>query len=55
MALHGVDGAFLQRFSGQTDIERGNGAIRQQRDDIGRYVQTAAEQEGRVYAIMYVL
>ena len=52
--MHGVDGAFLQRFSGQTDLERGNGNIRQQRDEVGEHVQAAAEQEGRVYAIMYV-
>ena len=54
MALHGVDGAFLQRFLGQCDIEQGNEGIRKQRDEVGDRVMEAAEKEGRVFAIMYV-
>ncbi|KAI0344039.1 hypothetical protein BDW22DRAFT_1355324 [Trametopsis cervina] len=53
MALHGVDGAFLQRFLGQCDIEQGNQPIRDQRDEVGDNVRNAAEKEGRTYAIMY--
>ncbi|KAI0935767.1 hypothetical protein AcV5_004092 [Taiwanofungus camphoratus] len=53
MAQHGVDGAFLQRFAGQTDLEAGNEGIRNQRDEIGDRVREAAEKEGRVFAIMY--
>ncbi|KZT09069.1 uncharacterized protein LAESUDRAFT_675671 [Laetiporus sulphureus 93-53] len=53
MAQHGVDGAFLQRFAGQTDLEAGNEAIRNQRDEVGDRVREAAEKEGRVFAIMY--
>lgn len=54
MALHGVDGAFLQRFLGQCDLEQGNQPIRDQRDEVGQLVRQAAEKEGRVFAIMYV-
>ncbi|KIP03504.1 hypothetical protein PHLGIDRAFT_94670, partial [Phlebiopsis gigantea 11061_1 CR5-6] len=53
MALHGVDGAFLQRFLGQCDLEQGNEPIRNQRDEVGELVRRAAEKEGRVFAIMY--
>ncbi|KAI0367479.1 hypothetical protein BV20DRAFT_970442 [Pilatotrama ljubarskyi] len=53
MAQHGVDGAFLQRFLGQTDLEQGNEGIRKQRDEVGDRVKEAAEKEGRVFAIMY--
>ncbi|KAI0802971.1 hypothetical protein BC629DRAFT_1696033 [Irpex lacteus] len=53
MALHGVDGAFLQRFLGQCDLEQGNQPIRDQRDEVGDHVRRAAELEGRTYAIMY--
>ncbi|KAJ8488759.1 hypothetical protein ONZ51_g3342 [Trametes cubensis] len=53
MAQHGVDGAFLQRFLGQTDLEQGNEGIRKQRDEVGDRVMEAAEKEGRVFAIMY--
>ncbi|OBZ78726.1 hypothetical protein A0H81_00270 [Grifola frondosa] len=53
MALHGVDGAFLQRFAGQTDLETGNEGIRKLRDEVGDRVKEAAEKEGRVFAIMY--
>jgi hypothetical protein len=52
MALHGVDGAFLQRFAGQCDIEGGL-AMRNIRDEVGDRVREAAEAEGRVFAIMY--
>ncbi|KAG0703458.1 hypothetical protein DFH29DRAFT_998455 [Suillus ampliporus] len=53
MALHGVDGAFLQRFAGQCDMEAGSAAIRKIRDEVGDRVREAAEAEGRVFAIMY--
>lgn len=52
MAEHGVDGAFLQRFAGQTDLEAGNEGIRKIRDEVGDRVREAAEKEGRVFAIM---
>ncbi|KAH7884090.1 hypothetical protein F5I97DRAFT_1813288 [Phlebopus sp. FC_14] len=52
MALHGVDGAFLQRFAGQCDLETGNHGIRRIRDEVGDRVKEAAEAEGRVFAIM---
>lgn len=52
MALHGVDGAFLQRFVGETDIDGGASGIRSIRDEVGDRVREAAEQEGRVFAIM---
>ncbi|KAF8722447.1 hypothetical protein AX14_009826, partial [Amanita brunnescens Koide BX004] len=53
MAEHGVDGAFLQRFLGQCDLEKGNEGIRRIRDEVGDRVREAAEEEGRVFAIMY--
>ncbi|KAF8798292.1 hypothetical protein BYT27DRAFT_7203403 [Phlegmacium glaucopus] len=53
MAKHGVDGAFLQRFAGQCDMESGNEGIRRIRDEVGERVREAAELEGRVFAIMY--
>jgi hypothetical protein len=34
MAQHGVDGAFLQRFAGQCDLESGNEGIRNHRDEV---------------------
>lgn len=52
MAENGVDGAFLQRFLGATDVEGGNEGSRNLRDEIGDRVQEAAEKEGRVFAIM---
>jgi hypothetical protein len=52
MAMHGIDGAFLQRFAGQTDVELGGHAMRRLRDEIGDRVREAAESEGRVFAIM---
>lgn len=55
MAENGVDGAFLQRFLGATEIEGGDERSRNLRDEIGDRVQEAAEKEGRVFAIMYVL
>jgi hypothetical protein len=55
MAEHGVDGAFLQRFLGQCDLEKGNEGIRRIRDEVGDRVREAAEEEGRVFAIMCVL
>ena len=52
MAMHGVDGAFLQRFVGETDIDNGASGIRSIRDEVGDRVREAAEAEGRVFAIM---
>lgn len=54
MAQHGVDGAFLQRFAGQCDLEGGNEGIMRIRDEVGDRVKEAAEKEGRVFAIMRV-
>jgi hypothetical protein len=34
MAQHGVDGAFLQRFANQCDLESGNEGLRNQRDEV---------------------
>ncbi|KAF8168497.1 hypothetical protein B0H34DRAFT_61646 [Crassisporium funariophilum] len=53
MAEHGVDGAFLQRFAGQCDLELGNEGVMRIRDEVGDRVREAAEREGRVFAIMY--
>ncbi|PPQ69203.1 hypothetical protein CVT26_003643 [Gymnopilus dilepis] len=53
MAEHGVDGAFLQRFAGQCDLEAGNEGVMRIRDEVGDRVREAAEREGRVFAIMY--
>jgi hypothetical protein len=53
MAENGVDGVFLQRFVGQCDMERDNAGIRRIRDEVGDLVKSAAEKEGRVFAIMY--
>ncbi|GLB36755.1 putative xylosidase arabinosidase [Lyophyllum shimeji] len=53
MAEHGVDGAFLQRFASQCDVEAGNEGIMRIRDEVGDRVREAAEKEGRVFAIMY--
>lgn len=55
MALHGVDGAFLQRFAGQCERKPGNHGVRDLRDEVGARVREAAEAEGRVFAIMYVV
>lgn len=54
MAEHGVDGAFLQRFAGEVDIEGGAVGNLRIRDEVGDAVMRAAEQEGRVFAIMCV-
>lgn len=58
MAMHGVDGAFLQRFAGQCEAdgraEGGNADLMRLRDEIGDRVREAAEKEGRVFAIMLV-
>ncbi|KAI0352361.1 hypothetical protein OH77DRAFT_1383710, partial [Trametes cingulata] len=53
MAVHGVDGAFLQRPLHDVDPEQGNDALRNLRDEVGDRVRDAAEMEGRVFAIMY--
>ncbi|KAG6910617.1 hypothetical protein DXG01_009126 [Tephrocybe rancida] len=53
MAEHGVDGAFLQRFASQCDLEAGSEGIRRIRDEVGDRVREAAEREGRAFAIMY--
>ncbi|CAK5268817.1 unnamed protein product [Mycena citricolor] len=57
MAIHGVDGAFLQRFVGEVDPapegNRDGAGTRGLRDEIGRRVREAAEAEGRVWAVMY--
>ncbi|KAK0446545.1 uncharacterized protein EV420DRAFT_893381 [Desarmillaria tabescens] len=53
MAEHGVDGAFLQRFAGEVDIEGGAVGNLRIRDEVGDAVMRAAEEEGRVFAIMY--
>ena len=55
MARHSVDGAFLQRLAGQTDMDGGNERIRRMRDEVGDRVREAAEMEGRVFAIMWVV
>jgi len=52
MAEYGVDGAFLQRFSSETDIEAGSEGIRRIRDEVCDRVREAAEKEGRVFALM---
>jgi hypothetical protein len=55
MAEHGIDGAFLQRFASECDLEAGNQGIRHIRDQVGDHVLEAAEKEGRVFAIMSVI
>lgn len=49
MADYGVDGAFLQR-----SIKERTDGIRRIREEVGRNVQKAAENTGRVFAIMSV-
>ena len=55
--MHGVDGAFLQRFAGQCEVdgntEGATADIMRIRDEVGDRVREAAEKEGRVFAIMY--
>lgn len=57
MAQHGVDGVFLQRFASQCEVDgRTTGAtldLMRLRDEVLGRVRTAAEKEGRVWAIMY--
>ncbi|KAF4584608.1 hypothetical protein EYR40_004606 [Pleurotus pulmonarius] len=53
MAKHGVDGAFLQRFATEVDVDAGRHGIRRIRDEVGDRVREAAEKEGRVFAVMY--
>jgi len=52
MAEYGVDGAFLQRFAIETDIEAGAEGIRKIRDEVCDRVREASEKEGRVFVIM---
>jgi hypothetical protein len=52
MAEHGVDGAFLQRFAAQCDVQSGHEGVLRLRDEVGDRVKEAAEAEGRVFAIM---
>jgi len=52
MAEYGVDGAFLQRFASETDVEAGGQGIRRIRDEVCNRVREAAEKEDRVFAIM---
>ena len=56
--MHGIDGAFLQRFATQCEVD-GNttGAIAdlmRLRDEVLDRVREAAEKENRVWAIMSV-
>lgn len=58
MARHGIDGAFLQRFATQCEVN-GNpasieGDLMRLRDEILDRVREAAEAENRVWAIMLV-
>jgi hypothetical protein len=52
MAQHSVDGAFLQRFVEQVDLEAGSEGTMRIREEVGDHVRAAAETEGRVFAIM---
>lgn len=56
MAEHGVDGAFLQRFGTQCEVdgrtEGGNADLMRLRDEVNDVVMAAAEKENRVFAIM---
>jgi hypothetical protein len=53
MAMHGIDGAFLQRFAGECDVDGGAHGTRRIRDEVLDNVRKAAEHEGRVFSIMY--
>jgi hypothetical protein len=58
MARHGIDGAFLQRFGTQCEVD-GNYSgptadLMRLRDEVLDRVREAAEKENRVWAIMYV-
>ena len=48
MAQHGVDGAFLQRFAGQCDLEGGDEGIRNQRDEV-RHRQYISKHSNLTY------
>lgn len=52
MAQHGIDGTFLQRFVGQCDPSVPK--VLQARNELAYAVKSAAEAEGRVFALMYV-
>jgi hypothetical protein len=57
MAQHNIDGAFLQRFGTQCEVD-GNPTsaaadLMRLRDEVLHGVRAAAEKEGRVWAIMY--
>ncbi|PVF96245.1 hypothetical protein CPB86DRAFT_670525, partial [Serendipita vermifera] len=57
MAKHGIDGAFLQRFGTQCEVD-GNYSgptadLMRLRDEVLDRVREAAEKENRVWAIMY--
>jgi hypothetical protein len=49
MAEHGIDGAFLQRFT--TEV-KGNDGLKALKDEICDRVREATEQTGRVWAVM---
>ena len=51
MRDHDLPGVFLQRFLGQ--VNKGDDAMRRQRDEIGLRVRESAEAEGRVWAMMW--
>jgi hypothetical protein len=57
MAQHGIDGAFLQRFATQCEVDgNSTGAtadLMRLRDEVLDGVRAAAERENRVWAIMY--
>ena len=58
MAQHGIDGAFLQRFASQCEVDgntTGSTAdLMRLRDEVLDRVREAAERDHRVWAIMYV-
>ncbi len=51
MRDYGIDGAFLQRFANGLD----QGRVQRHKDQVLQSVRTAADQAGRVYAVMYDL
>jgi hypothetical protein len=51
MADHGIDGAFFQRFA--TEV-KDNGGLKALKDEICDRVHEAADQTGRVWAVMWV-
>ena len=46
-----MPGVFLQRFL--SEVNKGDDAMRRQRDEVGRLVRESAEKEGRVWAMMW--